>query len=320
MHQEDDAAFSKYPAFEAKIRRIINKQRKSIPSPASPARFVSAHKYNARDNEDTFLAEILPLVISTRRTVASRVAMDSNGVPEMGEEWTLEHYADSGLVTKHNLEFLRDFLPSRKDWSSLEPAVIKAMAKVNGMTNPKPDRTFGTRIDKYRFADDVTISHDIAKLLEVVPRAHNPFFIIEGKSTKGDKAEAENQACRSGAAITNAARMLRAKIGQASPTGVDDQTYIFSATISPGLLDLWVHWVDEPQGAKHPTFHMNKLKTVAIGDEEAFGPLRRMLHNILDWGCADRFDEMVVIYDMIVALERDNEAKMDAATKKREIT
>ena len=66
------------------------------------------------------------------------------------------------------------------------------MAKVDGMTNPKPDSTYGVHIDHYPILDDVTVSAYIDFLLAIVPILHHAFLIIEGKSDSGSKAEAEN--------------------------------------------------------------------------------------------------------------------------------
>lgn len=46
------------------------------------------------------------------------------------------------------------------------------MAKVDSMTNPKPDYTYGVRIDQYTIPEYVIVSAYIDFLLEVVSVLH----------------------------------------------------------------------------------------------------------------------------------------------------
>ena len=48
------------------------------------------------------------------------------------------------------------------------------MAKVDGMTDPKPDFVYGLRRNYYPVPDDVQVSAFIDFLLEVVPFLHQP--------------------------------------------------------------------------------------------------------------------------------------------------
>ena len=217
------------------------------------------------------------------------------------EEYTVESFWDDGLAVKVDSEFRKGFLPTK----GKDEELSRAMAKVDGMTNPKPDFTYGLRIDHYPIPDDVTMSAYIDPLLEVVPILHHPFFIIEGKSDSGSKAEAENQACRGGAALINAARQLREKIGarDTEVAGPDEQTYVYSATFIPGLMDIWVHWA-EVRPMHRLLFHMHQLDSIALHIHGAPGKLRMIIHNILDWGCVDRSPQIQEVYNQIFEYER----------------
>ena len=362
--QNEYETFQKYPNFEKMVRKTINRKRESSINPDSAKKFQQVNRYYERANENTFLHNILPMIIKPGRTVKSRVCADAleldqaaqyqiqkqkdqedqEGQEEGAErqvckdgaandtghtygqvaeqegeesglesrlaqeqqEYSVESFWDDGLAVKVDCEFRKGFLPGREKDEELS----RAMAKVDGMTNPKPDYTYGLRIDHYPIPDDVTVSAYIDFLLEVVPILHHPFFIIEGKSDSGSKAEAENQACRGGAALINAARQLRERIGARATeaTGPDQQTYIYSATLSPGLMDIWVHWAEVRTTPRPPVFHMNRLDSVSLHSDGAAGKLRMITHNILDWGCVDRSPQIQEVYNQIFAYERTNDA------------
>ena len=228
----------------------------------------------------------------------------------------VEDYADSGLTLKVNREFRKDFLPQQP--RKPDTVLVDAMAKANGMKHAKPDRVFGIQIHHYPVPNDVKVSILTEILLEVVPLLHWPFFIIEGKSHSGSIAEATNQACRGGASIINASKLLLQQIGEPAITGSapDTATFVFSATISPVIMEIWVHWA-EHQEKQIIIYHMHKLRTHAIGDDHNAGKLRKVIHNILDWGCGKRFEEMKKIYDKVFDYERKRVAAEEVSESSR---
>ena len=238
-------------------------------------------------------------------TVTKGMEADNDGqrLAQDEAEYGIQDYWDDGLGVKIDCEFRRGFLPDINKDTDL----AKAMAKVDGMINPKPDITYGVRLNHYPIPSDVTVSAQTDLLLEVVPLLHFPFFIIEGKLDSGSKAEAENQARRGGATLINVARLLLERIGmQEKEIGPDRRTYIFSATLSPGLMDFWVHWA-EVRNRAPPIFHMHFLESVATRNTGAASKLRKITHNILDWGCVDRTPEIQDIYNRIFTYEKASE-------------
>ena len=225
-------------------------------------------------------------------------------------QWVVEDFAEAGVIVKVNRELRKDFLPHQPHKPETE--LNRRMAKINGMTNPRPDRTYGIDLYKYPIPDDVEISVKIHIMLEVVPLLHWPFFIIEGKSNSGLISEATNQACRGCASIMNAQLCLLQEIGEPHISGSapDTRTFMFSATLSPVVMEIWVHWV-EYRDNQNTIFHMHKLKAHAIDDNNAPGKLRKIIHNILDWGCGERFEAMKKIYDIIFDYERKRAAAED---------
>ena len=248
--------------------------------------------------------------------VRVRDAQGSRLCQPQGElEYVVSSFWEDGLLAKMNCEFRKSFLPRHNN----DEELAKAMAKVDGMTNPRPDYTYGIRINQYRVPDDVSVSWYTDVLLEIVPILHHPFFIIEGKSDRGSQAEAENQVCRGGATLINAARQLLERIGMPddSATGPDQRTFVYSATLSPGLMDIWVHWA-ELRATGGPIFHMHVLESVSLKSPGAVGKLRRITHNILDWGCVDRSPSLRKIYDQIYEYER-RQVIVDSSNKRRRV-
>ena len=77
--------------------------------------------------------------------------------------------------------------------------------------------------------------------------------------------------------------------------------------------------------AHRPVFHMHRLDSVSLHGYGAAGKLRRITHNILDWGCVDRSPQVQEVYNQIFAYERTNDAERrkqlaeKTPTKKRKV-
>ena len=96
--------------------------------------------------------------------VVEREGEESGRGPRLAQEqqeYSVESFWDDGLAVKVDCEFRKGFLPAREK----DEELARAMAKVDGMTNPKPDYTYGLRIDHYPVPDDVTVSALIDLLL-----------------------------------------------------------------------------------------------------------------------------------------------------------
>ncbi|KAL8917568.1 MAG: hypothetical protein Q9208_007851 [Pyrenodesmia sp. 3 TL-2023] len=294
LYQEDQEAFAKYPRFQERVRNILRQDRQSSVDPREYSKFHRAWNRYKDKNEDTVLNKLLPFFIKDERTLSI------DGTTEEENAYAVVPFLDSDLMEITNREFQRTCSPLREDGSPLEKKLLDAMAKEDGMTNPKPDRTFGIFIRKDLFPVGFSPPPEIAVWLEVMRGIHHPFFLIEGKSYQGNLLDAQNEACRGGATLVSAARRMMATLGRPDMVGPDTRTFVFSATLSPGLMDIWVHWADVPSLNSLPLYHMNKLMSKAIDDEENFGQLRKVLHNILDWGCGPRLKELQPLCPAIV--------------------
>lgn len=245
-------------------------------------------------NEDTILSEWLHSFIKNSRTVSI------DGTAEEKNTHAEVSYIKSGLRRTANQEFRRTCVPLRGDGSPLDKKLFDAMAKEVGAMNPKPHRAFGISMNNSPLPIGFITSPEIATWLQVVPSIHHPFFFIEAKSYEGNLLDAQNEACRGGATLVSTARRLLATLGIPDIVGADTRTFVFSATLSPGMKEIWVHWAEVPSQGALPLYHMNRLMSKAIADEENFGQLRKTLHNILDWGCGPRLTDLQPLYPAII--------------------
>ena len=326
MFQDDQKAYDSYPRFKERVDNILHATRRSKVKDEEFQEARDALITYRDDNEDTILNELLPHVIKDRRTVpqAQRPpTMASNQLSQSDltddDEYQVKSYLSSGLKVISNREFLRTFLPFRDTAFQLDKKLLSAMAKVDGMTNPKPDRTYAVSTSACPFYEDIRIPEDIATFIEIVRGCCHPFCLLEGKSCAGDLSQARNQACRGGTCLVNCARLLRDTIGEHDVVGADHRTFCFSVTLSPIAIDIWVHWaevINVDEGGTAVRFHMNQVASKAINDRESFGHLRRMLHNILDWGLGERLEELKALSGRIVAFVEKKTAAAKAAAEK----
>ena len=113
---------------------------------------------------------------------------------------------------QHTRQGLRLDFPSRRILKQhlLVENITKHLEKDKGMTNPRPDMTFGLECEEDSFT--TSIPQHILDLLWIAPGIHHPFLILEGRSNSGSSATAENQARRGGAILVKASRALWAII------------------------------------------------------------------------------------------------------------
>lgn len=294
-----------YPSFEKAVRDIIGTERYSDMQASSAENIIAQREYYAHRNEDTVLQNLIPLIIKSQYLAevkaqnpvslaeALRPTLPAGG--EDAESRDIKRcvprfwFAD-GVDVAVNEEFRRTFLPTRYDDETFGAELAKALKKVDGMTNPKPDYCYGIRHDRFPVPHDIVIDQDLDTIMEVVPGTRNVYFIIEGKSNKGNHTDAENQARRGGATLVYANRLLLERIGIPDVTGADDRSFVFSATTTPEFIAIWVHWAEVT--AQGTIFHMNRLTQKFLSETEGLGALRIILHNILEWGCIGRFEKL----------------------------
>ena len=322
---QQSKAFEKYPVFKEGLNEIIDANRPSAMKKKQLLEFKEQQRHVERLNESTFLQNLLPLIIKRKYTGLKDLEGGEQeqfnkmleGITDDTEKKKLQsehlysgrYWINDGMLATMNSEFRRTLLPSKYHEEGFQTELAKALAKKDDMKNPRPDYTYGITPESFPVPIDVRISAETSALLKVVPGLLHPFFIIEGKADNGELAHAQNQACRGGATLVNAARILLEKIGEPDVKGVDERTFIFSATMTPGLMEIWVHWAEvmEESGT---IFHMNRLVSRALNNDDHVVKLRKELHNIINWGCNTRRPELAQLHGKLHEHQRRETREM----------
>ena len=223
---------------------------------------------------------------------------------------------DEQIKILRDQELVRTLLPSKyaTDGDGFPDYLAQELAKSDGMKNSKPDYTFGTGPQTYPYPEEVMVPRAINTLLEICPGIINILLIVEGKADRGSQAEAENQARRGGATIVNSTRMLREAVSLGDiTTGADRTSFVFSVTMSPLVVDIWVHWYE----ISTALFHMNLVASYTYKTPQSLNDIRQMLHNILQRGANDRFVGQEDLYNAINQYARDEMEKQRRSKNKR---
>jgi len=234
-----------------------------------------------------------------------------------------EEFNDTGLALRGNQEFRRTLLPNAFVGAGNEDKIVKALAILQGMKNPKPDRIYGLSPKTYPAPVGSIVRDETQQLLTIAPALHHPFFIIEGKSSKGDMTVAQMQACRGAATIIHTTRILLYQTGQIAENeelGPDRRPFIYSSTMDANMMKFWVHFalVERTAGGqKRTAYHMERIAEISYcGDPENPRILRRICHNILEWGTRGREDMLAARCQTIYRF--DDHFVRDAAVKSLE--
>ncbi|KAL8961323.1 MAG: hypothetical protein Q9193_002111 [Seirophora villosa] len=335
MYQNEEGVLDAYPRFKAQVKAVIDPARHSEIGPmefADVQLTIQIYKYK---NEATLLNRLLPFLIRDSRLIhissgptelsqdPTTVTEDKLTEKEKDVVWEAKSFLRSGLITLVDTFFNNSSLPFIHDDPELAGELEKAIKQDDHLTKPMPDRSYAVNPAYCNFPEDFRIPVDIETYLQVAEDVYHIFFVIEGEEDQGSQLEAINQACRDGAALVHVARLLRERLGMADVVGADDRTFVFSATISHGLMEVWVHWAEvfPPEQQRRPRFHMTLLASKAVNDEKDFKDLKKMLHNILDWGVGMRKDGLQPLHDRIVEYTKEQEenAKKDLVKPKEDV-
>ena len=118
---------------------------------------------------------------------------------------------------------------------------------------------------------------------------------MEDKSADDPIEAAENQAIRSGAALVESRRQLKAlarKPGETEAVGVDVECIAFSCSWVPQLANIHVHWYELIEEG-HSIWHMNWLEGYRFFKDIDMKHFRHDIHNILDWVCGHERKEKI---------------------------
>ncbi|KAL8683901.1 MAG: hypothetical protein Q9186_000112 [Xanthomendoza sp. 1 TL-2023] len=315
----NNAAFQKYPAFVSKIKLILGKARESPMQPWSAEKIGKNRDFLECYNEATFVHTIWPMMMKD----GYHLTKDRTDFTEEQKERLLETQGTlyrnfllhEGVVGTLDTDFLRNMVPNIHDDPKFMQYITQALAKDTRMKNPRPDYTYGLAPDKFSDPVGAPLPDNIAALCGLAPGTWHAFFIVEGKGKKGSVQVAEDQVRGGGAGLVNAHRQLKAKLGLLNDeVGPDEDTFVFSATITTKNIEFWVHWYEGPSATQK--FHMNRVGTVLLtknfDDHQNYDEIRQKLHNIVEWGAIDRFGELQNLHERIGEYSREQRAQQVA--------
>ncbi|KAL9607030.1 MAG: hypothetical protein Q9167_008017 [Letrouitia subvulpina] len=281
-----------------KVEKILGWDRSSpTPSEASVEAYIYRQEVYKSANERTWLNQMMPLLMKPTFTATGVVEHDgSKPVPCTTERWD-KH----GLMVANEIDFCCSTLPNVYLDLDLDQNLAMALAKDDGMKNPRPDECYGLTVKRFAKSDDPARTVETASLLEIVPQMHHPFLFVEAKSSKGNLRDCENQALRGGTCLVNAKRLVLSRMGETDSIGADLRTFVFSITLGTECLRVWVHWAEvTAEGVK---FHMTLVRTKDLEDDDALSAIRGYLHNILKWGLMDRVPELEEFHERLRTFE-----------------
>ncbi|KAI4239053.1 MAG: hypothetical protein LQ349_000661 [Xanthoria aureola] len=323
--------------FYATVMSVADEQRPSGVKPESAKRWPKRTANLGDYNEATMLMHILPLVIKDGRHLSVHgptLEQASSVKQHMDDFW--EDFEDSGLDYTADQEFRRTFLPNAYAQIGYEDKIALELAKQKGIKNPKPDRAYGLAMNSIPppKGRPGLLRNETQSLLNAIPNLQHVFFLLEAVSSAGSITKAMNQACRGGTVAIVIQRRLLEVIGQlGKEEGPDQKTYVYTATIDDSTMAFWVNFafLHVPvEGKPYVTYHMERVYTYALHSPDAVLYLRRVCHNILDWGVRTRrpmletrcqqiyeFERQAIEEDVARALEMAEQEKMGKGKKRK---
>ncbi|KAL9583497.1 MAG: hypothetical protein Q9212_002668 [Teloschistes hypoglaucus] len=357
LFQEDESSMKRYPEVLQAAKAVINKPRDSFPHDEDIELFKAKLETYRNANEDTLLNQVLPFFFketrwipacrseakdstvlrnviiqepeehsTTDKSQADLEALARVAALEGSEERVSVSFFRSGMIEITNRDYSRT-LPFFNDDALLDKDLNNLMAKDAHLINPRPDRAYGVNPKVITWPDGFILPTNVQLLMEIVRSCFHVFLILEGKSSGGKILEARNQVCRGGAIGINTERHLRKELGMPEKTGPDLETLMFSVVVTDQTLEVWVHWAevlapDPKHPEKHlprPKYHMNCVFVNALAEAGALGRIRRVLHNIMDWGVGERLEKLAPVHEAIVEYA-DNRSFASGKERKRQKT
>ena len=303
MWFDDEDAFDKYPDLKDKIAAIITNAPRSTMADASAKKVLAAVKENYTQNEKTIFRKVQPLIVKLTRRVAGQENSEVSG----GIEIVKREFKEDDLEVIEDCNFTKRLLP-------LPDSIIND--KEVGLTEPKPDFTYGIIEPKRIPKAEVHVPKHLLACLGVAPHMRYPFYVEEYKSAEEGIIKAEHQAMRDGATLVNARRKLNQALepdGWVSPAGADMDSFIFSCAWTPNLATIFVNWYEKTSDGEE-IFHMKRVtSTYRMNEKDDIKRMRHDIHNILDWGVLEHKQKAQKVWDDIVAhyLQKYNSSRAE---------
>ena len=276
-----------YREFRERVRSPISPERASGVKPGENSRFKEIYRTCVQNaaTEATFKREMLEHIIMKDFQVLADPGDSSQGIKPVFES---RNILGGGIFCQTEQPLRRGFLPHNYPTGNLSQKDIAGRLSADGMLNSNPDSTWGyLRRVLDPISEGAMIRDYTNCLLTICPGLHCPFFILEVKMDEGSMEVCRNQAARGCATIVNAMRQLLRMLGREDTVGPDEDTYIYCATMGEDFMEWWVGWAEVCED-KRVKFHMTKLRTEIFDQDNPLLVMRRVTHNIMEWGLMTR--------------------------------
>lgn len=304
-----------------------------------------AYNYYNRSTEKTFMSKVYLPTIGTGRhpmsghygeaqitstpttSVSSPTSSSSSDPAQRLADEVLKHvtFFEDGIASTENVDFVQGILVAGKCGDKTRNSLVKAMAKVPGWTNPRPDYVYGYRTDWPGLQTPADANQNLSSSFEIAPDTKLPVCIVEARGATGCVASSHDQGRRAGATANRAHRFLidmSKQMKVVPPAGPDYETAIFTVTASPASVVIWLNWVEfgnvvDNKDNRECIYHMNKLKSYLWDERDSLSALRAALHNIMDWALDVRLPKAQALHTKVYETMR---MEPSAAGPKRKAT
>lgn len=178
------------------------------------------------------------------------------------------------------------------------------LEKKLGLSNPVPDHLWGLKIPQNPPRNAPKLNNAATALIKLGGDVRWAGFAVEDKSASDSIEEAENQAIRSGAALVESHRQLKAlarPVGETETVGVDIDCIAFSCSWVPQLANIHIHWCELTE-ERFLIWHMNFLEGYRFSKFSDISRFRHDVHNILDWVCGPERKEKIRQLELNLAI------------------
>lgn len=335
---KDEAAVEKYQEFFKEIGKIVKGERLSAMKDEQCNEVLRILNKFETDNETTLLVNLWKhLLQETRIPIQPKEKGSQSNDPISTEtldiqeevaaaiEWIEKAWEKDHLKCTWQALFPREMMP--KAPSSEDPFLDILFKDLPRVASPVPDLTYG--LQEKAFTTEVELQIILANSQIITDNLYFPFFIVEAKSASKPIGEAENQACRGGAAIVNHLRNFLAavppkkasstqsgpasefpttvaptssKVAASTPSflGPDKDSFCYSLCLTPWYAEIFVNWTEQVS-AKEVHWHMHLVANYDLAEKQKIKELRHDIDNILDWGVLKRRKEITDACAKIVA-------------------
>jgi hypothetical protein len=262
--------------------------------------FLRKHERTVAGGEDDGNTPVSELDMDMN--VEIQPGMESDARRQVLREFELDH-----LEYNISQDFTKDSVPY--------PANETEPRSYYGIKNPKPDIVYGLQ----RGAFSQQQQKALLKLEPDLSRGIiSPFLIVEWKGFAGKMQLGKDQARRGGAAMVYSRRLAMSQLAGASISADerDLATMVFTCTINEVVAHFHVHWAQEAADGG-TEWLMAVVARKLVDDEEDVPEIRRILHNIIEWGLSTRLDLIRKQVDLYI--EQGMQVSEDNNKKRRRL-